>query len=125
MSENKHTVLVIEDESAIRRALCERLKRRNFNILEAADGKKGLQKAVQNHPDIILVDISMPIMDGIEFLSQLRDDLWGKTAKVFVLTNMDEKNIVQTVNQYNVSAYCVKANSRLDDLLSAMQSVLP
>ena len=75
-------VLVVEDERTLRDALVKKLSKEEFTVLSAKDGKEGLDTALAEHPDLILLDILMPKMNGIEVLQKLREDEWGAKAKV-------------------------------------------
>ena len=85
----KKTILVVEDESVLRKSLVSSLKRARFNVLEAENGKKGLALALKSKPDLILLDLIMPVMDGLTMLKHLRKDKWGKDVFVYILTNSE------------------------------------
>ena len=72
-----HTILIIEDEPPLRKALVHRLGMEDFTVLEAADGEIGLEMALQHKPDLILLDVVMPNMDGLTAIKKLRQDPWG------------------------------------------------
>lgn len=84
-SDKKPLVLIVEDNSDIREYLNESLKG-NYRILQAVDGKEGLQKAQTELPDLILADISMPIMDGMEMCNQLKSELTTSHIPIILLT---------------------------------------
>jgi CheY-like chemotaxis protein len=87
MSSEKR-VLVIEDENALREVLRDNLQGAGFKVLEARDGKQGLDVARAEHPDIILLDILMPRINGMRVLHELRQDPWGKDVPVVLITNL-------------------------------------
>jgi len=119
------TVLAVEDDPLIRRALYEKLTNNAFTVLEAKDGEEGLAIALEKHPDIILLDIVMPKMDGITLLRKLRQDPWGKDAAVIILTNSladDEKNAL--VLETHPAFYLVKSDSPIEDVLEKVKEVL-
>ena len=89
----KH-ILIVEDEQDIREAMHEALTEAGFNVSTSSNGAIGLADAIEKKPDLILLDIVMPEMDGHEVLKKLREDPWGKSVKVIMLTSMDStKNI--------------------------------
>jgi len=91
MESDKNKVLLIaEDEPSLRYILRDKLSNIGFTVFEAADGEEGLAVAMKEHPDLILLDLVMPKMDGISMLKKLRESDWGKSVKVLVLTNLDE-----------------------------------
>ena len=114
-------VLIIEDEPDIREAMAEAVADAGFIVSTAENGSVGLEKALQDHPDLILLDIIMPIMDGHEMLRKLRLDSWGKNAKVVVLTSMDDVKNVATAHQGSITDYLIKAHSSLDDIVKKVR----
>jgi CheY-like chemotaxis protein len=80
-----------------------------YTVETAANGKLGLALADEMRPDIILLDLMMPIMDGEEMLSKLRKTEWGKKTKVIILTNRGEQEIPESVKQSGVEALILKA----------------
>jgi len=106
-------VLVIEDETVLRTALKMKLEK-EFEVLTASNGKEGLEIALREHPDFIVLDLIMPVMGGEEFVELIHEDEWGKTSKAVVLSNLMEHE----VNGYK---FMLKSSTRLDDLLSYIQ----
>lgn len=119
-----HKILIVEDEEAIARFLVDKLNREGYVALHADDGKKGLIMAEKEHPDLILLDILMPVMDGIEMLQELRKDAWGKTAKVIIMTNLTRDDKLAEAYKSGVSDYLVKANWDLDDVVEKIKYTL-
>ncbi len=83
---NRPVVLLIEDNFMNRDMLVRRLERRNFNVLEAEDGLQGLQFARQKRPDIILLDINLPKMDGYDVARHLKSDPETAIIPIIALT---------------------------------------
>lgn len=120
-----HHVLIVEDEDDIREAMKEALESANFTVTAAKNGEEGLAAAIQHHPDVILLDIVMPIMDGPEMLRRLRQDSWGIRAKVIMLTSMDNvNNIAAAYDDGDVSDYIIKAHHSLREIIQKIQIVL-
>lgn len=117
----KKTILIIEDEPATMQALMERFSHNGFTVLQAKDGQEGLKISLEKHPDLILLDIIMPKMDGMEMLKQLRKDDWGKTANVVILTNLTDPQKVSEAMEKQVYDFWVKADWQLDDLAKAVK----
>lgn len=117
-------ILIVEDEKAIRKSMTYQLSKHNFNILEAGDGVEGLKVALKEHPDLLLLDILMPEMDGMEMLEKLREDSWGKNAPVMLLTNVaDTTKIAEAVN-LGVHDYLVKSDWQPDDVVKKIKKKL-
>lgn len=114
-------ILIIEDEQLLMKALTDKLSHEGFSILQATNGQEGLEVAIQEHPNLILLDIIMPIMDGVTMLKKLREDNWGKTAKVIILTNLTDAEALNKSVQNLVFDYLIKADWKLEDLVNKVK----
>src|SRR3989344_1567793 len=94
-------ILVVEDEVAYLKLLNSQLTEKGYTVIEAVNGKKGLEKAKSENPDLILLDIRMPVMDGMAMLNALRKEEAGKKTKVIILTNIepDDKMVREVVSR--------------------------
>jgi CheY-like chemotaxis protein len=102
-----HSVLIIEDNQIIREMYSDKFRVNDFEVSIAADGAEGLKKALDEKPDILLLDIAMPKMDGIEVMERLRDDHWGKSVPIIILTNLNiDGRLLDNVIK-NRPAYCL------------------
>jgi DNA-binding response OmpR family regulator len=124
MPSEKKKILIVEDEEEIVEPLKKKLLDEGFLVYVANDGQEGLSKAKDEHPDLILLDITMPIMNGIEMLKILRDDGWGKSAKVIILTNLEFNIKASDAFKYGVYEYLVKSNWNLADIVGKIKSEL-
>lgn len=112
-------ILVVEDEPMIRRALVEKMtEEKSLVVMSAKNGKEGLEAALREHPDFIVLDLIMPIMGGMEMLSLLREDSWGKNAKVMFLSNLssDPEKMAEGVAK-GVHNFMIKSNVNISELL--------
>jgi DNA-binding response OmpR family regulator len=111
------TILIIEDEEATLKVLVAKFKHEGFNVLEAKDGEEGLIIAMREKPELVLLDIIMPKMDGMAFLKELRKDSWGKTVPIIILTNLsDDKNIAEAM-EGGVYDFLVKSSWETADIV--------
>ncbi len=118
-------VLIIEDEAAFLRLMGDQLTKDGYEVMKADDGKKGLEMAKSKHPDVILLDIRLPVMDGLAVLHELKADPWGKTAKIIMLTNLEpDKDILAKILVDKPSLYLVKSNIKLSELKGKILNVL-
>lgn len=123
--EVKKKILIIEDEVPFQKLLEEQMLKDGYNVSLASDGKEGLEKAKSEHPDLILLDLKLPIMDGLTVLNELREDGWGKTAKVIVLTNLEpDKEILEKILAGRPELYLVKSNIKLSELREKVLNTL-
>src|SRR3989344_3668659 len=102
-------ILVVDDEEFIRKALAEKLKNEGFDVLEAEDGEKAVDLALSSHPDLILLDVIMPKMDGVEAMRKIRENEWGKNVPLILLTRMEpDDQMLQEIIANKPTYYLVK-----------------
>ena len=118
----KKTILIIEDELPMLKALSDKFTLEGFEILEAKDGAEGLKIAISKKPDLIVLDIFMPVMDGKAMFEKLRQDAWGKTVPVIILTNLnpDDKTLDQLMKN-GPSYYFIKSKWKLEELVAKVK----
>ena len=118
-------LLLVEDDTILLEMYRRFLVNHGYEVDTALDGEEGLKKALEGHPDLILLDVRMPKMDGMTMLKLLRQDSWGKDAKVIILTNLDPiDTILQGVVADHPTYYLVKANTKMEDVLEKIREVL-
>ena len=117
-------ILVVEDEISLLKAIEEKFIHEGFEVLKARNGEEGLRMAIETKPDIILLDIIMPKMDGITMIKELRKDAWGKNAKIILLTNLSSPEAVTEAIQHNVYDYLVKTNWKLEAIVLKVKTML-
>ena len=121
---NKPKILVVEDEEILLTALKEELLTGDYEVEGAIDGLDGLEKAKSMHPDLILLDLVMPKMDGMEMLQKLKADPEIKDIPVVILTNLSDYERISEALSLGAMDYLVKANYKLEDLLEKVRTVL-
>lgn len=119
-----HTILIVEDEAPLLAALSDNFHAEGFEVLQAHNGQEGLEIAMTQHPEFILLDVVMPVMDGLTMLRKLREDHWGRGVPVILLTNLNDSNTITQSMDLQVVNYWVKADWRLQDLLKAVKEKL-
>src|SRR6185436_7905448 len=121
MGNAEHTILVVEDEAPTALALCDKLEHEGYKVLKAGDGQSGLDVALKEHPELILADLKMPVMGGMEMIRQLRTDPWGKDAKVIILTNMSDVSKIEEAMVHGAFFYMVKGDSSMNDIVDKVK----
>ncbi len=117
-------VLIAEDEDALRSILTQSFQAAGYRTLEAVDGEVAARLALQYHPDVTVLDIMMPKVDGITALKQMRLDPWGQTAMVIMLTNLTADNqILQGLAEAAPSYYFVKSDMDPDQLIAKIKEI--
>lgn len=103
-------IAIIEDDSAISMMYRIKFEAEGYVVETAENGKLGLELVKEMMPDIILLDLMMPEMNGDEMLKKLRETEWGKNIKVIILTNMGESEAPESIKALNIEAFILKAN---------------
>lgn len=103
-------IAIVEDDAAISQMYRIKFEAEGYEVETAENGKLGLALIEEMKPDIVLLDLMMPEMNGDEMLEKLRATSWGKDIKVIILTNMGESEAPDTIKELNVEAFILKAN---------------
>ncbi|OHA79474.1 MAG: hypothetical protein A2747_01065 [Candidatus Yonathbacteria bacterium RIFCSPHIGHO2_01_FULL_44_41] len=122
MINQKKIILVVEDEDPMQLVLRDILTVEGYVVLEAKNGIEGLEIAFREHPDLILLDILMPKMDGLEMLKKLREDEWGKKVPVIVLTNLSDNEDVAKAVEEDVFEYFVKTDIKIAEVIERIRA---
>ena len=120
---DKTKILVVDDEPNIVQTLQDRLEMNEYIVVTASNGKEGLNVALKESPDIILLDVIMPIMDGHEMLEALRRHPDGKDIAVIMLTARNQTNDIARANVCGIEDYIVKPFD-LSKLLEKIESIV-
>ncbi|KKS17560.1 MAG: two component transcriptional regulator winged helix family [candidate division WWE3 bacterium GW2011_GWC1_41_7] len=118
------TILIIEDEKPLLELLSSKLQFEGFDTTLADNGKDALQIALEKHPDLILLDIIIPQMDGITMLKQLRKDEWGQSVPVIVLTNLSSGETVVAAEESGVRDFLTKTDWKVSELVDKIKNAL-
>jgi len=120
------TILIVEDEESLRAVLHDVLLKHNFRVLEAKNGREGVDQALTKHPDLILLDLLMPEMSGMEALDKIRKSTWGARVPVIILTNLsaNSEELVQHMIKGRPVCYLIKSDWKIEDVVAKVQEVL-
>lgn len=118
------TIAIIEDEASILQMYTMRFELSGFRVLSATNGFDGLALILAEKPDLVLLDIKMPIMNGDDMLRQLRATEEGSTMRVFVLTNISRDEAPRSLGMLNVERYIVKAHHTPKQIVEMVQETL-
>ncbi len=126
MTKQSQKILIIEDEEDVRQALVDRLSREGFKTSQAKNGQEGLKIALKERPDLILLDIVMPKMDGITMMRKMRKDKWGRKVPIILLTNLSatEERIIKGLVEDEPSYYLVKSDWKIEDVVKKVKETL-
>jgi len=129
-------VLLIEDNKDSQTIYSDRLEKEGYNVVVAINGDEGLQKAQKENPDLILLDLLMPFVDGKQFLRNLREDRKLGSIPVIVLSNISDPEISvnyerkhttldgKITNKLEVDDYLIKTNTTLEQIVTSVKKGL-
>lgn len=120
----KIKVSLIEDDLNLQAMYKFKLEREGFIVSTANNGLEGLQLVEVVIPDIILLDLRMPVMSGSDMLAKLRGTEWGSSIRVIILTNISKNEAPQSLRFLNVDRYIVKAHSTPAQIVEVIYEVL-
>ncbi|OGZ72814.1 MAG: hypothetical protein A2908_00340 [Candidatus Staskawiczbacteria bacterium RIFCSPLOWO2_01_FULL_38_12b] len=123
---NHKKILIIDDDENIRNVLIQSLVAKKCNVLQARNGQEGLEMALKEHPDLILLDMLMPIMDGMTTLKNIRKDPWGENVPVIILTNLNatNENTVEDMVSNKPLHYLIKSNWKISEVVKKIEETL-
>ncbi len=122
--ESEALVLIIEDDELLLRAMYLFFHKRNYTVASATDGESGFQMAQRLKPDIILLDLLLPKLDGFGVLKNLKADSTLKKTPVVVLSNLGDEGDLNRAKDLGVKEYFIKSNTDLADLADKIDSIL-
>lgn len=121
---NNKKILIVEDELSLRQILIQKFKQEGFDVFEARDGIEGLEAVAKNKPDLILLDLVMPRMDGITFLRKLKKEQAGENIPIIILTNLgDSNNVAEALNEGSFN-YLIKTDWTLEEIVQKVKRTI-
>ena len=120
---DKTKILIVDDEPNIVRTLKDRLEMNDYNVITGSNGKEGLERAIEDKPAIILLDVIMPVMDGLEMLEALRQHSKCDDIAVIMLTARSQTQDIARAKACGIEDYIVKPFD-LSELLEKIESVV-
>jgi len=123
-SPSRKKIVLADDEHFIAIAYKKGLEQAGYEVLVAHDGEEALLLVRTHNPDLLLLDIIMPKVNGFEVLQEMRDDATLSATAVIVLTNLSQESDEQEARKYGAHDFVTKADVSLNDLLTRIQRVL-
>ena len=118
------TILIVEDDKFLRELIVRKLKEENFNITEAIDGEEGIKKIKEEKPDLILLDLILPGIDGFEVFSKMKEDMSLSQIPVIILSNLGQKDDVERGFKLGVVDYLIKAHFTPGEIIEKVKAAL-
>lgn len=124
MENNKAHVLLVEDDVFLSGIYQKKFEMEGYKITTAGDGESGLKEAKKKKPDIILLDILLPKLDGFAVLEKLKADPATKAIPVILLTNLGQKDDVERGLEAGAADYLIKAHFKPSEILDKVKKIL-
>ncbi len=118
------TILIVEDDEPIRELYRAKFTQQGYSVATAVNGRDGLRQADQLRPDIILLDLRMPVMTGDEMLARLRATDWGSEIRVVILTNISKSEAPMSLRYLHVDRYVTKVHHTPSQIVEIVREVL-
>lgn len=118
-------ILLVDDDTSLRQLYKLELERRGYSVIEAGDGEEGLDKAAHEKPDLILLDIMMPKLDGVAMLGRLKVDVITANLPVVMLTNFGQENLVKQSFSLGAADYILKYKVTPAEMADKVDKLLP
>ncbi len=122
--EKSKKILIVDDEALVVKVITAKLKREGFLVDAAYDGEDALQKVAKEKPDLILLDIIMPKLDGISVLKRLKKQDSTKNIPIIILTNLYDDKKVADVLQAGNTEYLIKVEHPVKDIIRRVKEKL-
>lgn len=118
------SILFIEDESALQKILGEALSKKGYEVIPALDGQIGLRLVKTKKPDLVLLDLILPKIDGFKILKQIKEDPETGEIPIVVLTNLEGVEDADRALEIGATAYLVKDNHSLEEVVEKIKKAL-
>ena len=117
-------ILIIEDDKFLRTLIVRKLIEEGFETAEADDGEEGLKKVRTEKPDLILLDLILPGMDGFEVLAEIKKDPITTLVPIIILSNLGQKEDVEKASEFGVADYLIKAHFDPIEIIEKVKKIL-
>lgn len=118
---NNKKVLLVEDDSLLAKILMDSLVREEFDAVNIKDGLQVMETVKKFQPDVILLDLILPGLDGFEVLRELKDDTKLKNIPVFIISNLDSLSEVKSAKALGAEDYFIKANTDISKIIKVLK----
>ena len=118
------TILIVEDDKFLRELIVQKLIREKYEVIEAIDGEQGIKKIKEEKPDLILLDLILPGIDGFEVLARMKDDPEISSIPTIVLSNLGQKEDVEKGLKLGAVDYLIKAHFTPGEIIEKIRKYI-
>jgi len=118
------TILIVEDDKFLRELIAKKLWAENYEISEAIDGEEAIKKIKEERPDLVLLDLILPGIDGFEVLTKIKEDPILSQIPVIILSNLGQKDDVEKGIRLGAVDYLIKAHFTPEEIIEKIKNVL-
>ena len=117
-------ILIVEDDKFLRELISQKLLKEGFDIAEAVDGEKGLQSIKEEKPDLVLLDLILPGIDGFEVLAKAKEDPILANIPIIILSNLGQKEDIEKGLKMGAVDYLIKAHFTPAEIIEKTRTIL-
>ncbi len=118
------TILIIEDDKFLRELIVRKLNEEDFEVSQAVDGEEGIKKIIEEKPDLILLDLILPGIDGFEVLARMKKESALSSIPVIILSNLGQKDDVEKGLKMGAIDYLIKAHFTPGEIIEKIKVAL-
>ena len=119
-----NNILIVEDDKFLRELITQKLSKEGFNVSEAVDGEEGIKKIKEEKPQLVLLDLILPGIDGFEVLSRMKEDPIVSSTPVIILSNLGQKEDVEKGLKLGAVDYLIKAHFTPGEIIEKIRGIL-
>lgn len=117
-------ILIIEDDKFLRELIAQKLAKEGYEVLSSIDGEDGVKKIKDEKPELVLLDLILPNIDGFEVLSQIKNDQTTSQIPVIILSNLGQKEDVEKGLKMGAADYLIKAHFTPGEIIEKIRNIL-
>lgn len=118
-------ILIIEDDKFLRELISQKISKQGYIVVEAIDGEDGIEEFKKEKPDLILLDLILPGIDGFEVLSQIKSNAELSNTPVIILSNLGQKEDIEKGINLGADDYLIKAHFTPNEIIEKIDKVMP
>jgi len=117
-------ILIVEDDRFLRELIVQKLSKEKYNVFEAVDGEEGIKKIKEEKPDLVLLDLILPGIDGFEVLSQAKEEPEVSKIPVIILSNLGQREDIERGLKLGAADYLIKAHFTPGEIIEKVKKIL-